>query len=266
MSVILLKTMSNKVAAKGGLGRRTEKQKLRESRIPRDAVMRLGLGRRAALGYFVAACLLIAAKSVDGDGLGKESRYFAPSYLPVRQSDVLTVGDGNFGFSVALRARLEREGQKSDGHYHLTATSFDSREDISRKYQDALHLLARLEGNCNVTVAHGIDATDLLATLRANRCKECFDCVIFNFPHIGTEDFLLHQSLLAHFFDSAITVLRRGGQVQVALANDQPSRWAVIDVAAQAGLLLLEARSFHPENEFPGYEALSVCGLKHMRP
>ena len=110
----LLKTMSmsRKVAAKGRLGRRTEKQKLRKSRIPMDAVMRLGLSRRAARGYFVTACLLIAAKSGDGDGPGKESRYFAPSFLPVRQWDVLTVGDGNFGFSAALRARLEREGQK----------------------------------------------------------------------------------------------------------------------------------------------------------
>ena len=57
-----------------------------------------------------------------------------------RGSRILTVGDGNFGFSVALLARLNR----MPGTYHLTATSFDSRETVLAKYPEARPLLARL--------------------------------------------------------------------------------------------------------------------------
>lgn len=41
--------------------------------------------------------------------------------------------------------------------------------------------------------------------------------------------------------------------MQVTLANDQPARWAVVEMASLAGLHLLESRPFLPELEFPGY-------------
>ena len=169
-----------------------------------------------------------------------------------KEGRILTVGDGNFGFSVALLARLNR----MPGTYHLTATSFDSRETVLAKYPEARPLLARLADSRRVTVVHGVDACDLAGSARtAREVRETgpFDLIIFNFPHAGMEDFRRHRALLAHFFDSAKQQLAPGGQVQVALANEQPRDWAIVEMAGLAGLEVLEARSFNAELEFPGY-------------
>ena len=223
-------------------------------------------------------------------------------------AEVLTVGDGNFSFSLALRRRLdslEQEGITIPGEgespkglrrrrrqcFHLTATSFDDRASLLLKYPESDGILRRLEGRSAggvgaaaaaaaataatkaapvhieasrgpagtatrtagaTTVVHGVDATDLGS---APLDRAPFDAIVFNFPHTGVEDFRRHQALLAHFFDAARPLLREAtGQVQVALANDQPTKWAVVEMAGRAGLELLEGRPFAPETEFPGYE------------
>ena len=295
---------------------------------------------------------------------------------------MLTVGDGNFSFSAALRARLDAIEDAEGWAVHLTATSFDSHREVTTKYLESEGLLRRLAerdlgavgtvvvgtvaagpaGSSHrasrrrggVAVCHGVDASDLggsdgapsmapasaistvstvstasaastvtaasaapaasslasfasPATLFATSSPVSspvsslapssasssvasstaataaaapthpssqpspqppfalhgpFDLIIFNFPHTGVEDFRRHQALLAHFFDTAKTQLRPGGhgQIQVALANDQPRLWRVVDMAALAGLALIEDRPFRPEAEFPGYEVRSARG------
>ena len=297
---------------------------------------------------------------------------------------VLTVGDGNFSFSAALRARLDAIEDAEGWSVHLTATSFDSHREVTTKYLESEGLLRRLaerdlgavgtvvvgtvaagpagssrragRRRGGVAVCHGVDASDLggsdgassmahasaisavsavstastvsaastvaaasaapaasslafaspatpfapstsssisspvsslapssasssvaSATAAATAAAPThtssqpspqplfalhgpFDLIIFNFPHTGVEDFRRHQALLAHFFDTAKTQLRPGGhgQIQVALANDQPRLWRVVDMAALAGLALIEDRPFRPEAEFPGYEVRSA--------
>ena len=280
---------------------------------------------------------------------------------------VLTVGDGNFSFSAALRARLDAIEDAEGWAVHLTATSFDSHREVTTKYLESEGLLRRLAerdlvvgtvaagpaGSSHrasrrrggVAVCHGVDASDLggsdgapsmahasaistvsvvstasaastvtaasaapaasslasfasPATLFATSSPVSspvsslapssasssvasstaataaaapthpssqpspqppfalhgpFDLIIFNFPHTGVEDFRRHQALLAHFFDTAKTQLRPGGhgQIQVALANDQPRLWRVVDMAALAGLALIEDRPLGRRRSFP---------------
>ena len=201
-------------------------------------------GKRAQCHCTVAQCLalviflqnILAANSREGLQGGA-----------TRPQAILTVGEGDFSFSASLRERLDR----MHGDYHLTATSLDSRATVLTKYSEALPLLSHLEKHGGVSVVHCIDAT----ALESSACALYgpYDLIIFNFPHLGTEDFYKHQFLIAHFFDSAKTLLDLQGQVQIALANDQPWRWAVEEMAALSGFRLLEARTFRPQLEFPGY-------------
>ena len=172
---------------------------------------------------------------------------------------ILTVGEGDFAFSVALRARLD----SMQGDYHLLATCFDSRESVLTKYPQSSSLLPRLERHQGVRVAFGVDATNLSSTVCA--VEGPFDLVIFNFPHTGLEDYRRHQALLAHFVASAKALLTWCGQIQIALANDQPERWAVQEMAALSSMHLLEARVFRPEDEFPGYTARRTTRQKSFR-
>ena len=136
---------------------------------------------------------------------------------------ILTVGDGNFSFSVALRTRLDSaegvEGKvlakacpATTPRILLTATSYDTRQDVVDKYPESMGLLRRLEVASDVCVLHGIDASDLGS---ANMAHSPFDLIIFNFPHTGVEDFRRHQALLAHFFDTAQGLLKSRGQVRM---------------------------------------------------
>ena len=170
-----------------------------------------------------------------------------PSLSTDEPARILTVGDGSFSFSASLRARLDR----MEGAFHLTATSFDSRASVLDKYPESRTLIPRLAKHSAVEVMHNVDATGLEASDVVRLGP--FDLIIWNFPHSGTEDYRRHCALVAHFFASCTSILRRRGQVQVALANEQPSLWRVEELARRAGLIVVEARPFEPEAEFPGY-------------
>ena len=170
-----------------------------------------------------------------------------PSLSTDEPARILTVGDGSFSFSASLRARLDR----MEGAFHLTATSFDSRASVLDKYPESRTLIPRLAKHSSVEVMHNVDATGLEGSDVVRLGP--FDLIIWNFPHSGTEDCRRHCALVAHFFASCTSILRRRGQVQVALANEQPSLWRVEELARRAGLIVVEARPFEPEAEFPGY-------------
>ena len=202
------------------------------------------------VGFLLLLCSCVS----HGEGELRQSR----RDLQTRQA-ILTVGEGDFAFSVALRARLD----SMSGDYRLMATCFESRNSVLTKYPHSSSLLTRLERHPAVMMAYGVDATNLSNTVCSLECP--FDLIIFNFPHSGTEDFRRHQALLAHFFASAKILLTSCGQIQVALANDQPQLWAVQEMAALSSMHLLEARTFNPEHEFPGYTVRRTTRQKSFR-
>ena len=221
---------------------RTDTRKQRASNIRNTAAV--------PVGFLLLLCSCVS----HGEGELRQSR----RDLQTRQA-ILTVGEGDFAFSVALRARLD----SMNGDYRLMATCFESRNSVLTKYPHSSSLLTRLERHPAVMMAYGVDATNLSNTVCSLECP--FDLIIFNFPHSGTEDFRRHQALLAHFFASAKILLTSCGQIQVALASDQPRLWAVQEMAALSGMHLLEARTFNPEHEFPGYTVRRTTRQKSFR-
>lgn len=79
-----------------------------------------------------------------------------------------------------------------------------------------------------------------------------FDIIVFNNPHTGVENFLRHQILLRHFFHSALAVLAPKGQVWVALCDEQPVRWRLLEIARSQGLICVLRTEFN-EEMWPSY-------------
>ncbi len=118
----------------------------------------------------------------------------------VHNFNILILGDGNFSFSLSLLNRLQTVSKQQV--YQITATSFDSQEEIRSKYPDSIRILSDFNKDQNVSVLHDVDATKIetYESLK-RRCIETGDSysdIIFNFPHLGKEDCIAHSSLLAH--------------------------------------------------------------------
>ena len=91
---------------------------------------------------------------------------------------ILTVGDGNFSFSLALARRLCPFDAGS-----LVATSHESAETVRRVYPDAAAHIDELTA-LGASVYHGVDATALDETLPATARRQ-YHRVVWNFPCIG---------------------------------------------------------------------------------
>ncbi len=126
---------------------------------------------------------------------------------------VLILGDGDFSFSLSMLKQLQITVQQPKFDllgcetllYELFTSSFDSEEEIRKKYPESNHILNELRKDKNATVNHDVDATKLEhcqvlqdRLVSRGEIKNCFTDIIFNFPHLGKEDCIAHSSLLAH--------------------------------------------------------------------
>ncbi|KAG7383741.1 hypothetical protein PHYPSEUDO_003356 [Phytophthora pseudosyringae] len=167
------------------------------------------------------------------------SKPIAPAKAQHRR--VLTVGDGNFSYSLALAKQHQSRGE--DAPLRLTATSYDSYDELVAKYPECKRLCAQLE-QLGASVLHRVDATNLresLVAAGAAPLELTFDAVVFNHPHCGEENVRRHQSLLSHFFASAQEVLEETEEesaVLLTLAEGQPERWQAVQRGVDAGLAL----------------------------
>ena len=78
----------------------------------------------------------------------------------------------------------------------LVATTFDEYDQLVHKYPEVIHILSEISKYDKVKVIYGIDATKLDSNIRLANNK--YDCIIFNFPHLGIEDCIRNSSLVAH--------------------------------------------------------------------
>ncbi|POM81368.1 Hypothetical protein PHPALM_674 [Phytophthora palmivora] len=160
----------------------------------------------------------------------------SPQSLKSRSRRILTVGDGNFSYSLAL---AKQHG--NDPSLQLTATSYDSYDELVAKYPECKRICAQLK-DLGASVLHRVDATNICESLGVEQLKK-FDSVVFNHPHCGEENVRRHQSLLSHFYSSALEVLEdneedEGNGILLTLAEGQPERWQAVERALSAGLRL----------------------------
>jgi hypothetical protein len=177
-------------------------------------------------------------------------------------SIVTLLGDGDFTYALDL-ARYLAESVEATNNAQLVATGIDTQEELLSKYKDARHILEQLDDaaakspRLSITVKHSVNAIlppataghddDLQAAAKMIRKS---DHVIFNHPHLGTEDAALHGRFLCHFFHSCVRddgwLKPSGGLVHLALVDGQYERWGCEQAAKRQGLMLVQRVPFSP--------------------
>ncbi|KAA8915079.1 hypothetical protein FN846DRAFT_924704 [Sphaerosporella brunnea] len=210
---------------------------------------------------------------------------------PFSPSDrVLLVGEGDFSFSLSLK-RCHKVRK-------IFATSYDSAEEVLRKYPQAAENIpallstsesggaekdeieAALEGwdsdsgriksednKPEYEVHHSIDATALLKRRIFSKSSRRYDKIVFQFPHIGgaTKDqdrqVRANQQLLLGFFKSAAPLLTPNmGNVIVTLFEGMPYElWNIRALAKEAGLVTKVSFAFEAK-EYEGYKHVRTLG------
>lgn len=177
--------------------------------------------RPEACPRFVAASARAGRNSAAGQAAGL--------YRPSQR--ILTVGDGDFSFSLALARAL---GPAVRG---FVATSYELLDSLRAVYPDIDATLAELR-RLGAEAHHGVDAADLAGTLpphcTAAPARATFDRVVWNFPCVarGEDGGVLpgagsgadarsgaelerNQSLVGSFVRGASALLARAGEVHV---------------------------------------------------
>lgn len=196
--------------------------------------------------------------------------------------NILLVGEGDFSFTRSLV--LEH------GCANVTATSYDSEEEVRSKYSYFAATHEELTAlTPPVPFHHSIDAAKL-SGYKSLRGGEPWDTIAFMFPHTGglstdvNRQVRANQSLLVSFFRSCLETssenqknkdksnsssdkksskapfLRPGGQVIVCLFEGAPyTLWNVRDLGRHAGLKVVKSEKFDWA-AYPGYAHVRTLG------
>ncbi|KAG8878866.1 hypothetical protein FRB97_002153 [Tulasnella sp. 331] len=154
---------------------------------------------------------------------GKEREESVRFTIPFAKDDrILLVGEGNFSFALSLLTHHLQSNTRLAAQ-NLTASSFDSEDELYRKYpQDAAANVEALR-KAGVKVLFGVDATklgankDIKSLLKEeNGGENGWNNVVFNFPHAGAgitdqdRNIASNQKLLLGFLQSVAPVLSKG--------------------------------------------------------
>jgi Domain of unknown function (DUF2431) len=162
----------------------------------------------------------------------------------------LTLGDGDLTWSLDLGRFLASSEVFRQHNVRLVASGIDSLESRSQKYRDSnftIRELKRLNGTSGnrlqVDVCHEVNAIVHQSSLSSSKYKGHF--VIFNHPHLGTENAELHGKFLSHLFYSVNKFwLAPSGLFYLTLANGQYDRWKCSDAAERNGMEVVERAVF----------------------
>ncbi|KAK3063325.1 hypothetical protein LTS18_001325 [Coniosporium uncinatum] len=190
---------------------------------------------------------------------------------------ILLVGEGDFSFSRSLVAE--------HGCADITATCFDSREELLEKYPQSASHIRYIEGE-GQKVLYGVDATKLAQ--KELKAGEGYERVLFNFPHTGgkstdvNRQVRYNQALLVGFLNACKPLLATGRQadyhtgveglggegggggaaptVIVTLFEGEPyTLWNVRDLARHCGYVVRTSFRFQA-GAYPGYRHARTIG------
>lgn len=169
----------------------------------------------------------------------------------------LVIGDGNFSYSLALA--WQRDLRTAP----LVCTCLEGELELAKRPL-AVECVTELR-KLGVCVLYGVDGTKLETCPQLAASGEKYATIIFNFPHSGGKSNIKrNRQLLQDFFKSSVSVLLPDGEVHVTLCRGQGgtpadatarghhNSWQVVEMAAEAGLLLSKVQPFVPSC-YPGY-------------
>jgi|UniRef100_K3XBJ3 25S rRNA (uracil2634-N3)-methyltransferase len=178
---------------------------------------------------------------------------------------ILTVGDGNFSYSLALaNAFRGLAGDVSaEEKVELVATSHESKATILETYPDGERILNELNAMLSfVQVHHEIDATNKEQMQALGK----FDRVIWNFPCVRAprgedgqnQEMEINKKLLADFFALVGESLTPTGEIHVTHKTKPPyGQWGIEAIAENSKLRYVRAVVFD-RCMYPGYSNKKV--------
>mmetsp|Transcript_11514 Transcript_11514/g.33919 ORF Transcript_11514/g.33919 Transcript_11514/m.33919 type:complete len:440 (-) Transcript_11514:149-1468(-) len=164
--------------------------------------------------------------------------------------NVLTVGDGDLSFSLAIaRIVMQREGEsdpksaRRPKQNRLIATSYESRSTLLKVYPGIGDTIEELE-SLGADVCYEVDATRLVETLpeSLSRRSLSFDRIVWNFPcsavpsgQDGQNDEMENnKDLVRCFVRNASDMLKEGGEVHMAHKTKPPyNQWQLEKIALE---------------------------------
>lgn len=182
-----------------------------------------------------------------------------------RGMSILTVGDGDFSFSLGLARLLllrpfdainkddnichEKDKNKSDDGTYIIATSYESESTLREIYPNFDQTLCELD-DLGVTVAFNVDATHLQETLSISdgtgnsNARKKFHRICWNFPCTNivkgqdgqNREMEKNKSLVRNFVKSAQNILtnRGDGEIYICHKTKPPfNQWNLEEVALE---------------------------------
>lgn len=178
------------------------------------------------------------------------SRKYVCHELYSRVKSILTLGDGDFSFSLSIRRGLSTTDDIS-----MTCTSFEAKDTILCVYPNAMQIINELV-NQDCEVIHNVDATTF-----SNISPTQFDLIIWNFPciaHVEGADAQVseidqNRTMLTQFFTKAQSYMSDLSEIHITHKTLEPfSWWRIVDLAVECGLAYRGSYVFD-KYLFPGY-------------
>ncbi|KAL7538444.1 hypothetical protein ACHAXR_008552 [Thalassiosira sp. AJA248-18] len=209
-----------------------------------------------------------------------------------RGMNVLTVGDGDFTFSLAVARLVVVGGSKSSSNNlnrrrgMVVATSYEDSQTLRGVYPDFDNTLNSLKsfGGTSAVVGYNVDATRLDKTLpkelqhvpKNNKGGIKFHRICWNFPctaigsgQDGQNDAMeQNKELVRKFVDNALPYLdEECGEIHMAHKTKPPyNQWGLEKVAIEGIGSSQETRSNFRKLEFKGRIAFDKCTLPPYTP
>jgi len=154
----------------------------------------------------------------------------------------------------------------------LTATSYDSYQELVEKYPESEEILKTLK-EIDTEIQHGVDATNLQSTLKGSTDNK-YDRIIFQFPLVHPNetredyvsqgsDLFRNRRLVRNFIKSSAPLLTEKGQIHITSKDVNPyNLWRIPKLAT--GLyptVYIEEIPFLAA-DYPGYTSRNVVRTK----